>query len=252
MGSMNNDFIKELCEYIYGDEFTQYDTKNILRNIKPAYEGTGVLKFGTIKNSEHFMEFVVELWESKQRLYEQRRSYKKDLKIDKDYKLVCKLLQTERIDFENEKLKMFDECKKIEEGHLENSIIHKKALLTIKKLNYTCNDLIKKLDNQDELRKQITSLSVDKAEIELRYKEYYQERYNKNDKERIKEFVKKENQLNTEKDKEIEKFKKDFVRQDDKICHMEKNNEIKLLKEEMKKLKNQNSKFKKQMIESMD
>ena len=33
---------------------------------------------------------------------------------------------------------------------------------------------------------------------------------------------------------------------------MEKNNEIKLLKEEMKKLKNQNSKFKKQMIESMD
>lgn len=252
MSGINDDFLNALCEHVYGDEYNIHDKRNILRNIKPAYEGTGILKFGTIKNSEYFMEFVIEQWQQKQDLYEQRRRYRKDLKTDKDYKFVCELLQKEKDECENRILEIKEECNEIERGAVENSSIYHQLLVDCKKRD----DIIKQLSKDklciDKLKEQIRNLSYDKAEIELKYKTFYQDLFNKKDKERIKELDKKESELNTEKEKEIEKFKKEYVRQDDKICNMELKNEIKLLKEELKKSKNQNNKLKQQILQSMD
>ena len=227
---MNSDFINAVCEQIYGDEFTKYDTKNILRNLKPAYDGTGILKFGTIKNSQYFMEFVIELWEQIQELREQRRRYRKDLKTEKDYIKVCELNQQLKDECDNKILDMREECADIERGVLEDSSIHQKLLHDYRRLANMYKEQQNKLEDQELLRKKLSETYINNADVELKFKEFYQEKYKK----------------------DIEKFKKDFVRQDDKICHIELKNEVKLLKEELKKEKIQKNKFKKQMIESMD
>jgi hypothetical protein len=252
MSDINDDFINAVCEHVYGDEFNKYDTKNIIRNLKPAYDGTGILKFGTIKNSQYFLEFVLELWEQLEDLRDARRRYKKSLKTEKDYDLVCNQLNQEREDCKNKILEIREECDAIIKGDINNNPIYNKLNHDFKRLFYQYKELENKLENQDKLKQELIDAQLDKSNAEVRFKEFYQEKYNKNDKERIKEFSKKENELNTDKEKEIEKFKKDFVRQDDKICHMELKNELKLVKEENKKLKNQNNKFKKQLFEQMD
>jgi len=248
MSGINDDFLNALCEHVYGDEYNIHDKRNILRNIKPAYEGTGILKFGTIKNSEYFMEFVIEQWQQKQDLYEQRRRYRKDLKTDKDYKFVCELLQKEKDECENRILEIKEECNEIERGAVENSSIYYQLLVDCKKRDDIIKEQQKHIECQDKLKEQIESITIEKAELDIKLTTYYKEKYKKDKKE----LDKKESELNTEKEKEIEKFKKEYVRQDDKICNMELKNEIKLLKEELKKVKNQNTKFKKQILESMD
>jgi len=227
---MNNDFLNAVCEQIYGDEFTKYDVKNILRNLKPAYEGTGILKFGTIKNSQYFMEFVIELWEQIQELRDQRKRYRKDLKTEKDHIKVCELLQQLKEECDNKILEMREQCNEIERGVLEDSSIHQKLIYDYRRLSNMYKEQENKLEDQYLLREKLSNSMIDNADVELKFKQFYQEKYKK----------------------EIEKFKKEYVRQDDKICNMELKNEIKLLKEELKKVKNQNTKFKKQILESMD
>ena len=126
MSDMKDDFINAVCEHVYGDEFTKYDTKNIIRNLKPAYDGTGILKFGTIKNSQYFLEFVLELWEQLEDLRDARRRYRKSLKTDKDYNLVCNQIQQVRDECNNKILEMREECNEIERGVLKDSPIHNK------------------------------------------------------------------------------------------------------------------------------
>jgi len=230
MCDMNNDFLNAVCEQIYGDEFTKYDVKNILRNLKPAYEGTGILKFGTIKNSQYFMEFVIELWEQIQELRDQRKRYRKDLKTEKDHIKVCELLQQLKEECDNKILEMREQCNEIERGVLEDSSIHQKLIYDYRRLSNMYKEQENKLEDQYLLREKLSNSMIDNADVELKFKQFYQEKYKK----------------------EIEKFKKEYVRQDDKICNMELKNEIKLLKEELKKVKNQNTKFKKQILESMD
>ncbi len=222
MSDMNSDFLNEVCEAIYGDEFTKHDKRNVLRNLKPALDGKGVLKFGTILHSTHFLEYVIELWEQKQSLYDQRRRYKKEMKTDKDYQFVCDQLQKER-DICDEKIKEeYLKCKEIEQGHIEKSDIYNKLKYDYKELQYNVNNLLKKQECVDNLREQVTNLTIDKSDAEVKYKKMYKDMYDK-----------KKEQL----DKEIDVWKKEYVRQDDKIIFMEKNNTIKMLKEEIKELK---------------
>jgi len=230
MSEMNSDFINEVCEYIFGDEYTKQDQRNILRNINPPFEGTGILKFGTILNSQHFMEFVVDLWETKQNLYEARRTYKKSLKTEKDYNVVCNKLNQEREDCKNKILEIKEKCESIQQDHVNKNPIYKKLENEHKRLYYQYKQLENKLENQDRLKEQITNATLDKSDAEVRFKEFYQERYKKDKKEL---------------DKEIDKYKKEYVRQDDKIIFMEKNNEIKKLKKQVKNLQEQ-------IISSMD
>ena len=230
MSELNSDFVNEVCGYIFGDEFSKQDQRNLLRNINPPFEGTGILKFGTILNSQHFIEFVVDLWETKQNLYEARRTYKKSLKTDKDYEFVCNKLNQEREDCKNKILEMREECDVILKGHVNKNPIYQKLENDHKRLYYQFKQLEKKLEDQDRLKEQITNASLDKSDAEVKYKDFYQERYKKDKKE-----------LN----KEIDKYKKEYVRQDDKIIFMEKNNEIKKLKKQVKNLQEQ-------IISSMD
>lgn len=238
---MNSDFINELCEAIYGDEFTKHDTKNILRNIKPAYEGSGILKFGTILHSTHFLEFVMELWEQKQSLYEQRRRYKKELKTDKDYNTICELLQNEKDKYANKTEKLYNECKEIELGHLENNSVYNKLKFDYKELTNKIYELKNQLENQDDLKQQLTDAIIEKSESEVKWKDFYKNKYEKDIKIKESEYTKKINDNN----KECDKFKKEYVKQQDKIIFMEKNEEIKNLKNKVKMLS-------KQLIQSMN
>ena len=230
MCDMNEDFLNALCEHVYGDEFTKYDTKNILRNLKPAYEGTGILKIGTIKNSQYFFEFVLELWEQLQDLKEWRRRYKKQLKTDKDYNTVCDLLQKEKIDCQSKILEIREECDKIVKGSLDNCAVHNKLKYDYKHLCNMYKNQERQLEDQDLLKGQLNDSYIANAEVELKFKQFYEEQYKKDKKEL---------------DKEIDKYKKEYVRQDDKIIFMEKNNEI-------KKLKKQNKSLQEQIISLMD
>ena len=227
---MNSDFINEMCEAIYGDEFTKHDTKNILRNIKPAYEGTGILKFGTILHSTHFLEFVIELWEQKQSLYEQRRRYKKELKTDKDYNTICELLQNERDKYANKTEELNNKSKEIEQGHIEQSPVYNKLKFDYKELTYKIIELKNQLENQDLLKEQLTDATIDKSEAEVKWRDFYKNKYEKDIKI---------------KDKECDKFKKEYVRQDDKIIFME-------LKEKIKNLEKRNKILSKQLIQTMN
>ncbi len=227
---LNTDFVKELCSYLYGDEFSKQDTKNVLRNIDPPYEGRGILKFGTILNSQHFMEFVVDLWEQKQNLYDIRRRYKKQLKTDKDYNTVCDLLQKEKIDCQSKILEIREECDKIVKGSLDNCAVHNKLKYDYKHLCNMYKNQERQLEDQDLLKGQLNDSYIANAEVELKFKQFYEEQYKKDKKEL---------------DKEIDKYKKEYVRQDDKIIFMEKNNEI-------KKLKKQNKSLQEQIISLMD
>jgi len=238
---MNEDFINALCEHVYGEEYTKYDTKNILRNLKPAYEGTGILKIGTIKNSQYFFEFVLELWEQLQDLRDARRRYKKQLKTDKDYNTVCDLLQKEKIDCESKILEIREECDKIVKGSLDNCQIHNKLKYDYKHLCNMYKNLERQLEDQDLLKGQLNDSYVANAEIELKFKQFYQEQYEKDKKELDKECDKKIKKKDQECDKKI----KEYIRQDDKICHMEKNEKIKKLEKQVKNLQQQ-------LIQSMD
>jgi len=248
MCDINSDFVNELSEYIFGDEFTKQDQRNLLRNINPAYEGTGILKFGTILNSQHFMEFVITLWETKQNLYETRRRYKKNLKTDKDYNLVCDLLNKEREDCQIKISEMREKYESLEKENINNNPMYKKLEHDYKRLYHKYVELDHKLENQEKIKEELTNAMIEKSEIELKFKEFYQDKYKKDVKINKTEYDKKIK----ENEQELDKFKKEFVKQQDKIIFMEKNNELKLVKEELKKVKNQNVKFKKQLIESMD
>jgi len=206
MSEFNSDFVNEVCEYIFGDEYTKQDQRNILRNINPPFEGTGILKFGTILNSQHFMEFVVDLWETKQQLYESRRRYKQSLKTDKDYDLVCDQLNQEREDCKNKILEIREECDAIIKGDINNNPIYNKLNHDFKRLYYQFKQVENKLDNQDKLKQELIDAQLDK---------------------------------------EIDKYKKEYVRQDDKICNMEKNQKIKKLEKLVKNLQEQ-------LIQSID
>jgi len=241
MCDMNEDFLNALCEHVYGDEYTKYDTKNILRNLKPAYEGTGILKIGTIKNSQYFFEFVLELWEQLQDLKEWRRRYKKQLKTDKDYNTVCDLLQKEKIDCQSKILEIREECDKIVKGSLDNCAVHNKLKYDYKHLCNMYKNLERQLEDQDLLKGQLNDSYVANAEIELKFKQFYQEQYEKDKKELDKECDKKIKKKEQECDKKI----KEYVRQDDKICNMEKNEKIKKLEKQVKNLQQQ-------LIQSMD
>ena len=241
MCDMNEDFLNALCEHVYGDEFTKYDTKNILRNLKPAYEGTGILKIGTIKNSQYFFEFVLELWEQLQDLKEWRRRYKKQLKTDKDYNTVCDLLQKEKIDCQSKILEIREECDKIVKGSLDNCAVHNKLKYDYKHLCNMYKNQERQLEDQDLLKGQLNDSYVANAEIELKFKQFYQEQYEKDKKELDKECDKKIKKKEQECDKKI----KEYVRQDDKICNMEKNEKIKKLEKQVKNLQQQ-------LIQSMD
>ncbi len=230
MSEFNSDFVNEVCEYIFGDEYTKQDQRNILRNINPPFEGTGILKFGTILNSQHFMEFVVDLWETKQQLYESRRRYKQSLKTDKDYDLVCDQLNQEREDCKNKILEIREECDAIIKGDINNNPIYNKLNHDFKRLYYQFKQVENKLDNQDKLKQELIDAQLDKSNAEVRFKEFYQEKY-KRDKKEL--------------DKEIDKYKKEYVRQDDKICNMEKNQKIKKLEKLVKNLQEQ-------LIQSID
>ena len=230
MSGMNCDFINELCEAIYGDEFTKHDTKNILRNIKPAYEGTGILKFGTILHSTHFLEFVIELWEQKQSLYEQRRRYKKELKTDKDYNTICELLQNEKDKYANKTEALNNKSKEIEKGHLENNSVYNKLKFDYKELTSKIYELKNQLDNQDDLKQQLVDANIEKSEAEVKWRDFYKNKYEKDIKI---------------KDKECDKNMKEYVKQQDKIIFMEKNQEIKNLKNKLKMVS-------KQLIETMN
>ena len=230
MSEFNSDFVNEVCEYIFGDEYTKQDQRNLLRNLNPPFEGTGILKFGTILNSQHFMEFVVDLWETKQQLYETRRTYKQSLKTDKDYDLVCNQLNQERDECKNKILEIREECDAIIKGDINNNPIYNKLNHDFKRLYYQFKEVENKLDNQDKLKEDLTNAQFDKSDAEVKFKEFYQEKYKK-DKKQL--------------DKEIDKYKKEYVRQDDKIIFMEKNNEIKKLKNTVKNLQQQ-------IISSMD
>jgi len=238
---MNEDFLNALCEHVYGDEYTKYDTKNILRNLKPAYEGTGILKIGTIKNSQYFFEFVLELWEQLQDLKEWRRRYKKQLKTDKDYNTVCDLLQKEKIDCQSKILEIREECDKIVKGSLDNCAVHNKLKYDYKHLCNMYKNQERQLEDQDLLKGQLNDSYVANAEIELKFKQFYQEQYEKDKKELDKECDKKIKKKEQECDKKI----KEYVRQDDKICNMEKNEKIKKLEKQVKNLQQQ-------LIQSMD
>jgi len=227
---MNSDFINAVCEQIYGDEFTKYDTKNILRNLKPAYDGTGILKFGTIKNSQYFMEFVIELWEQIQELRDQRKRYRKDLKTDKDHMKVCELNQQLKDECEDKILDMREQCDEIERGVLEDSSIHQKLIYDYRRLSNMFKEQENKLEDQHLLREKLSNTYINNADVELKFKEFYQEKYKKDRKKD---------------EKEKEQWKKEYVRQDDKICHMEKNEKIKKLEKLVKNLQQQ-------LIQSMD
>ena len=241
MCDMNEDFLNALCEHVYGDEYTKYDTKNILRNLKPAYEGTGILKIGTIKNSQYFFEFVLELWEQLQDLKEWRRRYKKQLKTDKDYNTVCDLLQKEKIDCQSKILEIREECDKIVKGSLDNCAVHNKLKYDYKHLCNMYKNQERQLEDQDLLKGQLNDSYVANAEIELKFKQFYQEQYEKDKKELDKECDKKIKKKEQECDKKI----KEYVRQDDKICNMEKNEKIKKLEKQVKNLQQQ-------LIQTMD
>jgi len=176
---MNSDFINAVCEQIYGDEFTKYDTKNILRNLKPAYDGTGILKFGTIKNSQYFMEFVIELWEQIQELRDQRKRYRKDLKTDKDHMKVCELNQQLKDECEDKILDMREQCDEIERGVLEDSSIHQKLIYDYRRLTNMFKEQQNKLEDQDLLREKLSNTYINNADVELKFKEFYQEKYKK-------------------------------------------------------------------------
>ncbi len=230
MCDINSDFVNELSEYIFGDEFTKQDQRNLLRNINPAYEGTGILKFGTILNSQHFMEFVITLWETKQNLYETRRRYKKNLKTDKDYNLVCDLLNQEREDCQIKISEMREKYESLEKENVNNNPLYKKLEHDYKKLYYKYKELDNKLEDQQKLKEDLIASQLQKSDIELKFKEFYQDKYKK-DKKQL--------------DKEIDKYKQEYVRQDDKICNMEKNQKIKKLEKLVKNLQEQ-------LIESMN
>ena len=238
---MNEDFLNALCEHVYGDEFTKYDTKNILRNLKPAYEGTGILKIGTIKNSQYFFEFVLELWEQLQDLKEWRRRYKKQLKTDKDYNTVCDLLQKEKIDCQSKILEIREECDKIVKGSLDNCAVHNKLKYDYKHLCNMYKNQERQLEDQDLLKGQLNDSYIANAEVELKFKQFYEEQYKKDKKELDKECDKKIKKKEQECDKKI----KEYVRQDDKICNMEKNEKIKKLEKQVKNLQQQ-------LIQTMD
>jgi len=241
---MNSDFLNEVCEYVYGDEFTKYDVKNLLRNLKPAYEGTGILKFGTINNSTYFMEFVIGLWEQLQQLRDKRRRYRNDLKTEKDYDLVCNQLNQEREHCKIKISEMREKYESLEKENINNNPMYKKLEHDYKRLYHKYVELDHKLENQEKIKEELTNAMIEKSEIELKFKEFYQDKYKKDVKINKTEYDKKIK----ENEQELDKFKKEFVKQQDKIIFMEKNNELKLVKEELKKVKNQNVKFKKQLI----
>ena len=162
MCDMNNDFLNAVCEQIYGDEFTKYDVKNLLRNIKPAYEGTGILKFGTIKNSEAVMEFFQEAWEYKDKFYQLKRQKRKDLKTEKDHIKVCELLQKERDESDNRILEMREQCAEIERGVLEDSSIHQKLIHDYRRLSNMYKEQENKLEDQDLLREKLSNSMIKK------------------------------------------------------------------------------------------
>lgn len=230
MCDMNSDFLNEVCEYVYGDEFTKYDVKNLLRNLKPAYEGTGILKFGTINNSTYFMEFVIGLWEQLQQLRDKRRRYRNDLKTEKDYDLVCNQLNQEREHCKIKISEMREKYESLEKENVNNNPLYKKLEHDYKKLYYKYKELDNKLEDQQKLKEDLIASQLQKSEIELKFKEFYQDKYKK-DKKQL--------------DKEIDKYKQEYVRQDDKICNMEKNQKIKKLEKLVKNLQEQ-------LIESMN
>ena len=235
MSEFNSDFLNEVCEYVFGDEFTKQDQRNLLRNLNPAFEGTGILKFGTILNSQHFMEFVVDLWENKQQLYEARRRYKQSLKTDKDYDVVCNQLNQERQDCKNKILEIREKYETLEKENVNNNPLYKKLEHDYKILYNKYLEQDNKLENQEKLKENITNAMLEKSNAEVRYKEFYKEKYNKD----IKKYDKECDKQIRVKEQECDKKIKDYVRQDDKICHMEKNERIKKLEKQVKLLQQQ-------------
>ena len=230
MSGLNDEFVNDMCDYMYGEGWTPQDKRNLLRNIKPAYDGTGILKFGTIKNSEAAMEFNQDNWEYKGKFYELKRKERKDIKTEKDHIKVCKLLQEVKEECNNKLLEMREQCDEIERGALENSSIHQKLRYDYKKSINIIKEQQIKLEDIDTLKQKLSDTYINNADVELKFKEFYQEKYKKDRKKD---------------EKEKEQWKRECEKQQDKICHME-------MRERIKKLEKQNKNLQQQLIQSMN
>jgi len=230
MSGLKDEFVNDICDYIYGEGWTPQDKRNLLRNIKPAYDGTGILKFGTIKNSESAMEFFQEAWEYKDKFYELKRKKRKENRTEKEYEFQRDLVQKEREENENRILEMREQCDEIERGALENSSVHQKLIYDYRKLGNMYKEQQKHIECQDKLKEQIESITIEKSELEMKMRTFYEEKYKKDRKKD---------------EKEKQQWKNECEKQQDKIIFMEKN-------ERIKKLEKQNKNLQQQLIQSMD
>jgi len=243
MSGLRDEFVNDMCDYMYpiadnddedpaknGRGWTPQDKRNLLRNIKPAYDGTAILSFGTKFKSECAMEFFQDCWEYKEKYHSLIRKKINEKKQEKQFQFESNLVQKEREENEKRMLENRQQCAEIERGAVENSSIYHRLLQSYNKSINIIKEQQNHLECQDKLKKQIESITIEKSELEMKIRYDYQEKYKKDRKKD---------------EKEKQQWKNECEKQQDKIIFME-------LRERIKKLEKQNKNLQQQLIQSMD
>jgi len=215
---MNQELSKYLCEYLYGLEYTKHDLQNCKRKYDPIFNGTRCLQIGTQKNSDHFCEAFMNLFESHENKREQLAKKRKDLKTHKDYEFVCAELEKTKQEAMNHKNILDKEYEEKLKGDIQETIPYKQLVYKYKMLNDTvsnCESLQHKIES---LQEKLESAQCGSAEYELTLKENNKKILEKQKNKLISEF---------------EKQRKDC----DKLDVAEYKKKIKELEEKNKKLK---------------
>jgi hypothetical protein len=209
-----NEFYEYLSKELYGDEATRHDKSNTKRRLEPVFEGEKVLDIKDKKLSVNFLEAFYSQWESNTEKREQLQYYKDKIKEIKrennDYDYINNLYQN--------KIQEFIEYKNSCDEHLKNELeknicdtdIYKKLEYENKQLNSIAVNCVRMNEEIDKLKESNAHLCAQHSGDILELKE-------ENDNMRSKLMK----TLRTKITKELEK---------------EHNDEIKTLKNKIKKL----------------
>lgn len=219
---MSDDMYEKITEYIYGLEYTKPEYQNTRKKYSLFFNGDRCINIGTQKNSDAFMEFVLDIWTSNERHREKAMKYRKDLKMQKDYDFVCKELENTKEESLNYKSIVDQEYRNKLKDDVENTHPYKNLLFRYKMLNEQVSDCKGLSDTIEKLKEQLSSARTGEATIQLENKE-------KNDKIL--------NKLKTRLENEYDKKIKDYIRDDEKHNIKNLKDQIKSLESEVKKWK---------------
>lgn len=241
MAQMNEEFIKYICERVYGDDnynYTKQDYRNLLRILKPVWTEEKCLSIGTKKHSTAFLEGILEIWEQNMRYKLRIDDLVKKQKEHRNTEQHCNDLQKRIIELKNENTINQQHYQEQINAKWEDSDPYKKLkmkwTLESQKLNY-----IKSMENEiEQLKNDISTNSLDTSVWVLENEKLLKLNCEKYKKQKDKECQKTINDLQKEHDRE-----------DRQLVKSQEKAEVKMLKEEIKQLKSKNKKLQNMILD---